>query len=129
MTDDELVAAFESTELPKDEFTHVTHVRVAWWYLQESPLAAALLRFSTALQRYAAAKGAERKYHETITIAWMLIIADRLSTQSSLVWTEFAAANADLFERPSPLMRWHSEETLTSDRARRSFVMPDLCGG
>ena len=126
MTDDELVAAFESTALPADQFTHTAHVRVAWWYLAHTSLPEALLRFSTALQRFADAKGATGKYHVTVTVAWMLIIADRLSAAPSLVWAEFAAANPDLFESPSVLGRFYRPETLTSDRARRGFVMPDV---
>ena len=124
MTDDELVAAFEATELPGDQFSHEAHVRVAWWYLRTAPLPEALLRFSTALQRFAAANGAHGKYHETMTVAWMLIIADRMAAAPSLVWTEFAAANPDLLGRPSVLLRYYREETLASDRARRGFVMP-----
>lgn len=126
MSDEELIAAFESTELPADQFTHTAHVRVAWWYLVHSSLPEALLRFSRALQRFADAKGATGKYHVTVTVAWMLIIADRLSAAPSLVWAEFAAANPDLFESPSVLGRFYRPETLTSDRARRGFVMPDV---
>ena len=95
VTDEQLVAAFESTDLGKDEFTHVTHVRVAWWYLQQASFAKALLRFSTALQRHAAAHGAP-------------------------------ASVTKLFAKPSPLLRYYTAETLASDRARRSAVMPGL---
>ena len=48
-----LVAAFESTEL--EQFSHVEHVRVAWWYLRTLPLADAIARCSTGIQRFAAA--------------------------------------------------------------------------
>ena len=41
------------------------------------------------------------------------------------VWTEFAAASTDLFNKPSVLRKYYREETLASDRARRSFVMPE----
>ena len=127
MTDEELIAGFESTELSGDAFTHEAHVRVAWWYLTHASLPEALLRFATALQRFAAAKGAVGKYHETVTVAWMLIVADRLSAQPASVWTEFAAANPDLFGKPSVLRNYYREETLASDRARRGFVLPDSC--
>lgn len=65
------------------------------------------------------------KYHETITAAWMLLIADRMGDAPHSVWTEFARANADLLQRePSPLARYYSRDTLSSERARRGFVMP-----
>jgi hypothetical protein len=126
MTDEQLVAAFESTDLPGDQFTHVNHVRVAWCYLRQAPLPQALLRFSTALRRFAEAKGASGKYHETITVAYMLIIAERLADYPNWSWDQFAAANPDLLVRtPSPLSTFYSDETLASERARRTFVMPD----
>ena len=52
MTDEELIAAFESTALPAEQFSHATHVRVAWWYLRQSPLPTALGRFTAALRRF-----------------------------------------------------------------------------
>jgi len=55
----------------------------------------------------------------------MLIIADRLAAEPGSVWTEFAAANPDLFESPSVLGKYYAPETLASDRARRGFVLPD----
>ena len=125
MTDEELVAAFESTALAADQFSHEAHVRVAWWYLRTAPLPEALLRFATALQGFAAAKGAHGKYHETMTVMWTLIIADRLEAARGLSWTAFAAANPDLFDKTSVLSKYYRAETLASDRARHSFVMPD----
>ena len=125
MTDEQFVAAFESTDLPDDQFTHAGHVRVAWWYLLHSPLPEAIQRFADALRRFATSKGVAGKYHETITVAFMLIIAERLHDARHLSWPEFAAANPDLFDRPSVLARYYREETLASDRARQGFVMPD----
>jgi hypothetical protein len=125
MTDEELVAGFESTELPADQFTHHAHVRVAWWYLGRSPLPEALMRFAMALQRFVDAKGATGKYHETITVAYMLILAERRADAGAMSWSEFAEANPDLFDKPSVLAKYYREETLASDRARRGFVMPD----
>ena len=129
MTDDELVAAFESTALPGDQFPHVAHVRVAWWYLHHGSLPEALARFSLSLRRFAEAKGATGKYHETMTVAYMLILAERVAAASDLAWPEFAAQHPDLFDRPSILERYYRPDTLASDRARQSFVMPDAQGG
>ena len=57
MTDEELVTAFESTELAAEQFAHEAHVRVAWSYLRELPTLEALSRFSMALRKFATAKG------------------------------------------------------------------------
>lgn len=126
MTDDELIRAFESAELPGDRFTHETHVRVAWTYLSRHPFAEALGKFDTALRRFADAKGASGKYHATITIAYLLLIAERLDATPGLDWPAFAAGNPDLLsQRPSILERYYTNDVLHSERARRVFVMPD----
>jgi 2'-5' RNA ligase len=127
MTDDELVQALESRELPTEVFTHAEHVRVAWCYVRRHPILIALTRFRTTLQRFAAGKGKPERYHETITIAYMLLIAERLASSRELTWDEFAARNTDLLQwQPSVLAQLYSEEALASARAREMFVLPDL---
>jgi hypothetical protein len=129
MTDDEFVRAFESTELPAEAFPHAGHVRVAWWYLQHEPILTALARFRTALQRFAAAKGKPDRYHETITIAFMLLIAERLGGTRDLSWDEFAKSYPDLLQwQPSVLAQFYSAEALASPRAKETFVLPEFRG-
>lgn len=121
--DAEVVRLFEATTLTA--FPHEAHVRVAWWYLQHAPLPDAMGQFMRAIRRFAAAKGASAKYHETVTVAWVLLIAQRVGETPTLKWVDFAAHHADLFSQPSPLERYYEPATLASDRARRGFVMPD----
>jgi hypothetical protein len=125
MTDDELVAAFESGRL--DEFPHELHVRTAWCYLKRAPILVALPRFRAALQRFAAGKGKPDRYHETITVAYMLLIAERLRDGWELEWPAFAARHADLLRRqPSALSAFYPDDVLASDGARRAFVLPGV---
>jgi hypothetical protein len=66
-------------------------------------------------------------YHETITWAFLLIIAERQARCGAVTWDDFAAANADLLVwKPSILERYYSTEVLRSDLARNVFVFPDL---
>ena len=128
MLDDEsLVRSFEAGEEPPGGFHHAEHVRVAWWYLRQHPWPAALDRFSTALRRFAAAQGKPGLFHETITTAFVLVINERLDlADRQAPWAEFAANNADLLTwRPSVLSRYYRADTLSSERARRTFVLPD----
>ncbi len=126
MNDADLLAAFESSRLPEDCFHHRDHVRAAWLLLQENP-AGALERFSSALKRFAAAKGKTGLYHETITWAYLLLINERMERGGRGVdWERFAASNPDLMKwRPSVLEDYYTPETLASDLARRVFVLPD----
>src|SRR6478672_8605489 len=107
MTDDELLRGFESCAL--EDFPHESHVRVAWCYLKREPLLLALARFRSGLQRFAAAKGKPERYHETITVAFMLLIAERLEDARELEWDDFAARHPELLRwQPSILSRFYS---------------------
>jgi hypothetical protein len=127
MEDRRLIELFEAGEAPAEGFRHEHHVRAAWWYLHQYQLPEALVRFSTALRRFALAHGKPQLFHETITVAYMLLINERLdATGRDTSWEVFAAGNPDLLSwRPSVLDRYYREETLKSERARRTFVMPD----
>jgi hypothetical protein len=127
MDDERLIELFEAGEAPAEGFRHEHHVRAAWWYLRQHQLPEALVRFSTALRRFAVAHGKPQLFHETITVAYLLLINERLDAAGPDVsWEIFAAENQDLLSwRPSVLDRYYREETLKSERARRTFVMPD----
>ena len=123
MTDEELIAGFESCTLDAAAFTHAAHVRAAWWYLRHDTFTGALARFSAALRRFAASKGAPGKYHETITVASMALIAERLEQSPDAAWDDFIARHPELLGR-NLLARHYPEAMLTSDLARRVFVLP-----
>jgi hypothetical protein len=125
ITDEQLLEQFESASMPEDCFHHPEHVRTAFLYLCRFPMLEALQRFSAALRRFAVAKGKPDRYHETITWAYMFLVKQRMET-SGQIWEEFASANADLFDwRNSLLKKYYREDTLSSEKARRQFVLPD----
>jgi hypothetical protein len=127
LTDEELFAGFEDTSLPSEAFHHEQHVRVAWLFVRRHGMPEALGRFSQALARFAAAKGKPGLYHETITWAYLLLIAERSARVPADSWESFAAANRDLLTwKPSVLDRYYTPETLWSGLARRTFLMPDI---
>lgn len=124
MRDRELVDAFEACTLPPAEFTHRSHVRLAWLYLREAPLLETLTRYSEGIKRYAGSLGAGAKYHETITWAFLFLIHERMQHSAAATFDEFAAENEDLF---GPILqRYYTSEVLASDLARRTFVLPTL---
>jgi hypothetical protein len=121
-----LLERFVDTTLPAGEFHHQQHVQVAWLFVQKYGMPAALGEFTTAIRRFADAKGATGLYHETITWAFLLLIAERQARNPAAAWEAFAASNADLLVwRPSILERYYSKELLGSELARRTFLMPD----
>ncbi|HET7291153.1 MAG TPA: hypothetical protein VFM88_01885 [Vicinamibacteria bacterium] len=127
MTDAELLEAFETAALPPGAFHHRDHVRAAWLLLRREVPAAAMVRFATALRRFARKAGKPELYHETVTWAYLLLIHERMARgPESDTFAAFAARNGDLFSwRPSVLDRYYRPETLDSELARRVFLLPD----
>lgn len=126
MTDEQLMRDFEAGRVPEGGFHHPQHVRVAWNYLRAHALPEALGRFCQGLKQFAEAQAASGLYHETITVAYLLLINERLSLSRDLDWDGFAAAHPELLSwKPSLLDCLYRPDTLASERARRVFVMPD----
>lgn len=126
LDEDTLLRSFEAGEVPDGGFHHAQHVRVAWYYLKRHPFPEALARFSAGLRHFAERQNKPDLYHETITVAYVLLINERIAEDPEVEWLEFARLNPDLFSwRPSVLDRYYRPETLASPRAKRTFVMPD----
>jgi len=126
MTDDELIAKFETGDLPAQSFHHSDHVRLAFAYLTRFTALEALNRFVNALKRFAGRLGKSGLYHETITYAYFFLIHERMTRTPCFDWEDFARRNSDLLEwKPGVLGRYYREATLKSDLARKVFMLPD----
>jgi len=127
MIDAEFIARFEDGTLAP--FHHCDHVRMAFLYLSRYPALEAVERFSSALRRFAAAKGKPGLYHETITWAFLFLIRERMARGGVRTWEEFARDNQELLSwENSILKQYYREETLASELAKRTFVLPDRMG-
>ena len=123
MTDEEFLSALEDCSLPKENFKHVDHVRAGYLYLKKFPFGAALDRIKETIQRYAKSLGVSGLYHETITVAYMALINERLAQHGDAgSWDAFAARNPALFDKDM-LSRHYSKDILDSDLARQVFVL------
>lgn len=126
MSNEEILSEFEEGRAPGN-FHHADHVRVAFAYVSAFPLPEAIARFSAALKRFATAQGKPNLYHETITWAYLFLIAERVArAEGGVCWEEFAARNQDLLAwQGGVLEHYYSKATLESEMARRMFVLPD----
>ncbi len=130
MSNEEFIRCFESDAVPADAFHHADHVRLAFAYLCKYPALQALEKFSSALKRFAAARGKPQLYNETITCAYLFLIRERMArSEGGADWEEFARQNADLLTwKDSILKRYYHEATLKSELSRSVFLFPDKCG-
>lgn len=126
MDDAALVDAFEACSLKEAEFSHRAHLRVAWLYLTSGArFEEAALRFCRGLRRYAASLGKADRYHETITWAFLALVSERQRACGASSFDRFADQHPDLFApRLTPLLRYYDAETLHSELARSTFVLP-----
>ena len=129
MSNEEFIRCFESDAFPGDSFHHADHVRLAFAYLCQYPVLNALEKFSSALKRFAVARGKTQLYSETITCAYFFLIRERMARSDGAGWEEFARQNADLLTwKGSILNRYYYEATLKSELSRSVFLFPDKCG-
>ena len=125
LSDDAFIARFEACAIPRHAFRHPDHVRAAFLYLCRYPALEALSRFVASISRFAAATGG--RYNETITWAFLLLIRERMArTGATPTWAEFAQSNQDLLTwKVNVLQKYYRDETLYSDLARTTFLLPD----
>ncbi len=124
MTHTEFLTAFKTCTFTRTEWTHAAHIRMAWLYLQELPVAEALDRVRKGIQKLNAKIGSPDGYHETITVAFVRVIAARI--EAGEPYEAFQSRHADLYDRALPaLLRHYSKELLMSPAARATDVAPD----
>ena len=75
-----LFQQMEAGTLHTCDFSHQAHIGVAYQALEAYPFFDALAVFAKGIQAAAAASGAADKFHATITLAFMSLIAERRAT-------------------------------------------------
>src|SRR5215510_9388859 len=94
-----LLADFEAGRLDPTQFPHRAHVRVSYELLERHPFPEALLHLARGLRRLAAKAGRPGVYHETITAAFLSLIAERRLRGCYVDFEEFEKQNPDLFRK------------------------------
>lgn len=77
------------------------------------------------LRKFAASAGKPEKYHETITLFWVRLLAHARAIASKESLEQVVEANPQLLEKDFPLA-YYSRERLFSKNARTKWLEPDL---
>jgi hypothetical protein len=120
------LAQFIRGDIDPGRFPHREHVRMGFEVLRRYNFETAALHYCGALRVMTARAGKPMAFHQTMTMAFLALIAERLEAGGQSDFAAFAAANADLIDK-SALQRWYRPERLATDAARRTFVLPDPC--
>lgn len=126
----QLMAAFESRTLPKEQWTHGAHVAACAFYNATYGPAEALRRMRENIPLYNIAVGGknteESGYHETLTCLWAQIIAQFLAALPAA--SPFAAVEATV-RRYGQERKLHEAfytfDVVTDRQARRQWIPPD----
>jgi hypothetical protein len=130
MDDRTLLARFEDCTLPREVWSHRAHLRVAYLYLRSHPFETALGKMRQGVQRYNAATGVpdkpHRGYHETLTQAWMRVVASTMKHHGVGKDSEdFCNTQSHLLNRQL-LRLFYTRHRIMSPEAKRTFVQPDI---
>ncbi len=120
------MAAIEACAVPAQCFGHRDHLRLGWLYLRAAPYPVALRRMAQSIRRLAAHHGAQAKYHHTLTVVWLRLLASAVSSApEGRTFESLLAENPELLDR-AVVFRFYSAARLNSEAARWEFVLPDL---
>ncbi len=124
------IEAFEAGTILPGDWSHRSHIRMAWIYLRVMPFDEALQTVRVGLrrfaQRHAIPDSLERGYHETLTVAWMRLMASGMTHHGG-----FADSSAFCEAMPHLLCRtltrvFYSRDRIMTLDAKERFVPPDL---
>ena len=130
MDDTTLLAQFEDGSLPRDLWNHRAHVRVSYLYLRRHPFDEALRLMRLGIQAYNQAHGVRdaplRGYHETLTVAWLTIVAATIKHHGvGKDSNDFCDSQPHLMSRTLPRL-FYTRHHIMSPEAKREFVEPDI---
>ena len=123
---------FLAGTIPFEEWTHQAHLAVGTWHVSRYGAEEALTRLRVGIQslneRHGTPNSLTRGYHETITRAYVQLLAEFLASCPQDMSLQEQVVH--LLEGPVAdkklLFKFYSRETLMSARAKSEWVEPDI---
>lgn len=130
MSDVDFLQQFETQSLPKEQWNHRAHLKVACLYLSRWPFDEALVRMRDGIRAYNAVQGIldtpTGGYHETMTQAWLHLVHLTLCEFGPIESADaFLDTQTQLLSKRA-LLFFYSRDRIMSAEAKREFVPPDL---
>ncbi len=130
LSDDEFLLSFEAQSLPREQWTHRAHVKVAYLYLTRLSFDDALMRVRSGVQAFNSAKGIVDSptggYHETMTCAWLHLVHTTLCQSGKATSAEAFLDEHPQLTQKRILLLFYSRDRIMSVDAKRTFIEPDL---
>jgi hypothetical protein len=111
--------------LARGGFGHREHLELAWSYLRLYSIDEAAEAMAAAIRHVARLHGAEDKYHETITRAWLHLVAVHSQRWGADSFERFMDHNPNLLDSKL-IQHFYSRELILGEPARAAWTAPDL---
>lgn len=127
LSDDSFEEQFATASLPIPWFTHAAHLRLAWIQLDRYGQETAIKNIRAQIKQFAQAAGEPDKYHETVTIAAILMVEHFMKQHKEAGSKAFLDAHPQLAKDFKGLIQSHYSRDIFKDQeARKVFLQPDL---
>lgn len=125
LTDEQFIEEFERCGFERSGFAHRSHVRMAWIYVRHLGLSRAVDRATAGIRKLAVSKGQSQLYHDTITRAWVYLVAAAVSAAPDVDdFQEFVEREPRLLDKTF-IADYYSPPLLSSAAARAGWQPPD----
>jgi hypothetical protein len=116
---------FARVTATSEGFGHREHVHLTWLAVHACGTDSACTLVSEGLRKVTRYARMPQKYHETISRAWVLLIAHHVIAHPTDDFARFLEGNQVLLDKRL-LSRFYRSSTLAGAPARTSWVEPDL---
>jgi adenylate kinase family enzyme len=128
---DDFAARFQACAIPESAWTHSAHMVLGLWHVHRYGAEEALARLRSGIRRLNESQGGvnteTRGSHETITVAYLRLLAQFLETgPAAPIPDRVAALLASPLAAKRMLSALYSSDRLMSTIARAQWVEPDL---
>jgi hypothetical protein len=117
---------FTRGEVDARDFPHHEHVRMAFEMLRRHDFPSSALLYSRALRTMTANAGKPQAFNQTVTIAFLSLIAECMERHATADYGALVRACPQLLDKGT-LRRWYGPQRLASAAARNTFLLPDRC--
>ena len=122
----QLVSKFEESSLTGEEFHHLEHLQVAWYYICNESLIVAKEKFHRGVLALVAKLDAEDKYHRTLTDFFLDYLAHLRFYLGTNEWSKVEAQCPLIINDAKQIIGfYYSDEVIWSESARTSFIEGD----
>ncbi len=124
MEDQQFLAALEDGTLSLAAFGHRAHLRAGFLYLAKHDFPGACVAMKRAIVGFADRHGKADLYHETLTVAYLALLAERRADEATTIGFDDFIGRYPELEDINYFRRYYPTGSLDYPDARSTFLLP-----